>query len=123
MLNRLVSADRVVKLHFHEEGKLGVNRSVRDILMSIRVNGTKLWQCIMMGRQCEWEGFYTNGLGCKKHKERAEDIAGCAGGELKVHCLKRGVCIDSAEYVIRKCFIQMAYREAMDCKVIGGRVV
>ena len=91
--------------------------------MSIRVDGRKIWQFICLGRNGEWEGYYTNGIGCEKHKARAEDWAGCMGGELKVHCLKRGVTIDSVEMMLRKCMTQLAYRDALDCKMINGRVV
>ena len=45
------------------------------------------------------------------------------GGGLKVHCLKRGVTMDCVEIMLRKCMTQMAHRDALDCKIINGRVV
>ena len=40
-----------------------------------------------------------------------------------MHCLKRGVTIDSVEIMLRKCMMQMAYRDALDYKIINWRLV
>ncbi len=43
--------------------KKPIKRSIRKILMGLKVNGVRLWQVVMMAEKCGFEGYYPNRKG------------------------------------------------------------
>jgi hypothetical protein len=81
-----------------------VKKSVRSILMNHKVLHLSLCQCICQNNDGSWKGYYSNGLGCKTHKNVAIDWGGCAVAQLRYHLLKCGVTDKSALALIKASF-------------------
>ena len=105
------------------EERKPVQRTIRDIMMNVKVNGLSLWQAIVPNNDGGWDGYYTAGKGCDEHKSKAAEYAGCTSGSVMYYCLDRGVDEESMYTLMRKAFTSKAVKECRDCSRIGGKVV
>ena len=121
-LGGLRDADREHEFLFVDD-KEPVKRSFWGILLNMKVEGRKLWQCLARGRDGDWEGYYTNGRLCHTHKDKAQNMGSVCAGEIKFYLLKRGITLDSIECALRKSFTVQACRDAASCRVVGGKVL
>jgi hypothetical protein len=63
----------IVKYEDEEPGEvsLGVNRSVREIMMEKKIHGTKVWTLLAQTADGRWAGYYQFGIGNEGHKNLA----------------------------------------------------
>ncbi len=69
-----------------------------------------------------WQGYYSNGQGCERHKGIATDWSGSIAAYLKFHLLKHGVTEDSALNLIRASCTPQAFRNAINASMKDGKV-
>jgi hypothetical protein len=100
-----------------------VKRTLKQVLMSMRVDKKKLWQCIAPSHDGGWDGYYTNRRGCEGHKTRALELAGSTAAQMKFHMLARGVDLESIEKLLERSCTMEACMEAADAKLRNGKVV
>ena len=116
LLNGLVDADVRYGLEFlpDEEGnaKPPVRRSVREILMGVKVGGVRLLQVVMATETGIYEAHYPNGKGCIPHQTAAREWGSMTAAHLRYHVQKRGVTEDSAFGLLNAAFSAEAVLQA-----------
>jgi hypothetical protein len=70
-----------------------------------------------------WQGCYSNGQGCERHKGIATDWSGSIAAYLKFHLLECGVTEDSALKLIRASCTPQAFQGAINANMKDGKVI
>ena len=76
-LSGLVDADVSVLIEFlpDENGDVrpSIRRTVKEVMLGSKINGIRLFQCIMTTESGSWEAYYRNGIGCSNHQTTARN--------------------------------------------------
>ena len=97
--------------------------SLRDILMSVKLNGERLFMCLNMTDNGDYEVWYPNGKGCVDHKARAKAWGELPGGNLKFYLLKRGLNEFGVNMLIDRAFTTEEVLSAEGCKLLEDGTV
>ncbi len=121
-LRGLLDPDKEVKLTRVEDkggdGQEPVRLTVRQVMFSHKVNHLPLWQAIVQNGDGSWRGYYSNGVGCQKHKGVATALSGAIGAHLK-----RGVTVATTLKLVRASCSVQTFHKACTSTYKGGKVV
>ena len=126
-LRGLFGVDKEVLLDMEMDAKGTSERQpvmqlVRQIMADQRVMGIKLWKCIAMHHNSTYEGSYTNGKGCEKHKNKASEFGGALRAHIRYLCLGKGMTTELVNQVLARCFTGPLRRKVNEVKFIWGKV-
>ena len=123
----VVSPDEVVEIHrspdYEGNERPPIKVSFRDVLMSIKQDGVRLFHCLNQADSGDFELVYPGGKGCDNHKITAQGWGNLPGGHLKFYLLKRGCDPMSVDNFIVKVFDTEEIYSAEGCKLLEDGTV
>ncbi len=106
-----------------DEVDVEVTRSVREIMMEKKVQGTKVWVLIAQIPDGRWAGYYCFGIGNDAHRAHALEWSGAVSSHIRFHLLHRGFESKGVNNLVRGSFDLQATREAAEAIQDGnGRI-
>jgi hypothetical protein len=100
-----------------------VTRSVREIMMEKKVQGTKVWVLIAQIPDGQWAGYFCFGIGNDAHHAHALEWSGVVSSHIRFHLLRQGFESKGVNNLIRGSFDLQATREAAEAIQDGdGRI-
>ena len=126
-LGGLENPDEIVRLNrgldVMGERKKAVYMSVRKLMMSVKVNGCRLWQFICPTTNGGWCGYYSCGKLCEHHQNLAESWARSTSATVRFKCVARSVEPEDIHKLLRKSFSLPALRNAEKARYINGVII
>jgi hypothetical protein len=106
-----------------DEIEVKVNRSVREIMMGKKIQGTKVWVLIAQQTDSQWVGFFRYGIGNNAHCNHLLEWSGGVSSHVRYHLLHRGMKPDGISNLIKKAFDFQAAKEAVEAVMgVDGRI-
>lgn len=118
----VIEPDTPVEIHraqdYHGNERVPISISFRDLLMSIKENGVRLFHCLNQAKSGDYELVYPAGKGCDNHKIAAQGWGDLPGGHLKFYLLKRGCEPADVDKLISTIFDSEEIVSAEGCKLL-----
>jgi hypothetical protein len=117
ILKGLTKPDRphiIQRLDDDGEVDMEITRSVREIMMEKKVQGTKVWIVLGLLTDGRWAGYFRYGIGNDPHRTHAVEWAGAVSSHIRFHLLRRGFDQEGVNNLVRGSFDLQATREAAD---------
>ena len=117
ILKGLTKPDRlhtIQRLDDEGEVDMEITRSVREIMMEKKIQGTKVWIVLGMLTDGRWAGYFRYGIGNDPHRAHAVEWAGAVSSHIRFHLLRRGFDQEGVNNLVRRSFDLQATREAAE---------
>jgi hypothetical protein len=106
-----------------DEIEVKVNRSVREIMMGKKIQGTKMWVLIAQQTDGRWVGFFWYGIGNNAHRNHLLEWSGGVSSHVRYHLLHQGIKPNGINNLIKKAFDFQASKEAAEAVMgVDGRI-
>jgi hypothetical protein len=106
-----------------EEVDVEAKRSVQEILMEKKIQGTKVWVLIAQIPDGRWVGYFRYGVGNNLHRTHALEWSGAVSSHIRLHLLQQGFASEKVNNLIQGSFDLHATREAAEAiQDNGGQI-
>ena len=106
-----------------DEIEVKVNRSVQEIMMGKKIQGTKVWVLITQQTDGRWVGFFWYGIGNNAHRNHSLEWSGGVSSHVRYHLLRQGMKPDGINNLIKKAFDFQAAKETAEAVMgVDGRI-
>ena len=126
LLKGLTKPDRPHILHRLDEDNpeeldLEITRTVREIMMEKKFQGSKVWILIgQLGDSC-WAGYFCYGIGNDPHRAHVVEWAGSMSAHIRYHLLRRGFDPKGVNNLVRGSFdLRLQERQLKQYKTVRG---
>ncbi len=96
------------------EVDMEITRSVREIMMEKKVQGTKVWIVLGLLTDGRWAGYFRYSIGNNPHQTHTVEWAGAVSSHNRFYLLCRGFNQEGVNNLVRGSFDLQATREAAD---------